>query len=265
MTTLLKSGEHTSGDTLEGSPRRFSAPKYSYADTCLSDKDSSRRQFLQLAMAWTLAGVGAAAGVEFAIPPRLAVAQTTLGPEAALKELLDGNRRFTSGRLTAHEHDLAILKQHTVEKQEPFAAVLSCADSRVPVELVFDQSIGHVFVTRVAGNFVTPEIIASLEYGAAVLGTKVILVMGHANCGAVKATIQAKGVPGQISALFPHIQPAVDQAGSNLEAATKANARIQAALLREASTVIAGLVKENKLKVAAAYYDVSSGTVTVLE
>ena len=109
---------------------------------------------------------------------------------------------------------LAILKQHTAEKQEPFAAVLSCADSRVPVELAFDQSIGHIFVTRVAGNIITPEIIGSLEYGAAVLGTKVILVMGHANCGAVDAAIKGKEVPGQISSLFPHIQPAVDQAGS---------------------------------------------------
>ena len=135
----------------------------------------------------------------------------------------------------------------------------------MPVELVFDQSIGHIFVTRVAGNMVTPEIIGSLEYGAAVLGTKVILVMGHAGCGAVKATMQGKGVPGQISSLFPHIQPAVDQAGPNLEAATKANAKIQATLLRQASTVIAGMVKEGKLKVVAGYYDLGTGAVTLIE
>ncbi len=156
-----------------------------------------------------------------------------------------------SGQLTAHEQDLAVLKQHTEEKQEPFAAVLSCADSRVPVELVFDQSIGHIFVTRVAGNMMTPGIIGSLEYGAAVLGTKAILVMRHSNCGAVKATIQGKEVPGQISALFPHIQPAVDQAGPDLESATKANAKIQAGLLRQSSTVISGLVKSGSLKVVA--------------
>jgi carbonic anhydrase len=131
--------------------------------------------------------------------------------------------------------------------------------------LVFDQSIGHVFVTRIAGNVVTSEIIASLEYGAAVLGTKVILVMGHSNCGAVKATIQAKGVPGQISALYPHIQPAVDQAGTDLEAATKTNAKIQAALLRQASTVVADLVKEHKLKVVAAFYDIGSGKAILLD
>jgi carbonic anhydrase len=89
--------------------------------------------------------------------------------------------------------------------------------------------------------------------------------MGHGGCGAVKATIQAKEVPGQISALFPHIQAAVDQAGSNLEVATKANAKIQSALLREASTVISGLVKEGKLKVVAGYYDIASGVVSLLD
>jgi carbonic anhydrase len=106
--------------------------------------------------------------------------------------------------------------------------------------------------------------VASLEYGAAVLGTKVLLVMGHAGCGAVKATLQGKEVPGQISALFAHIQPAVDQAGGNLETATKENARIQASLLRESSTVISVLVNSGKMKVAAAYYDVASGSVMLL-
>jgi carbonic anhydrase len=227
------------------------------------DKDSSRRQIFRMAAGGILAGL-AAKGMEFATPHPV-LAQSKLSPDAALHELMDGNKRFSSRRLTALDQDLGILQQNTAEKQEPFAAVLSCADSRVPVELVFDQSIGHIFVVRVAGNIVTPEIIASLEYGAAVLGTKVILVMGHANCGAVKATIQAKEVPGQISALYPHIQPAVDRAGSNLEAATKANAEIQADLLRRASTVIAGLVKEGQLKVVAGYYDIASGSATLLE
>jgi carbonic anhydrase len=212
----------------------------------------------------TLAGWATVTGMTFVAPSPI-FAQTTLSPDAALQELMDGNKRFMAETLTSYEHDLSILKQHTIEKQEPFAAVLSCADSRVPVELVFDQSIGHIFVTRVAGNIATSEVIASLEYGAAVLGTKVILVMGHGGCGAVKATIQAKDVPGQISALFPHIQLAVDQVGPNLEAATRANAKMQAALLREASTVITGLVKAGKLKVVSAYYDVGTGAVSLLE
>jgi len=223
---------------------------------------SSRRRFLQLGVTGAVVGL-LTSGLELANPPP-AQAQSTLTPDAALAELMEGNKRFTAGRMTAYDQDLAILKQHTVEKQEPFAAVLSCADSRVPVELVFDQSIGHIFVTRVAGNIITPEIIGSLEYGAAVLGTKVILVMGHANCGAVSATIKGKGVPGQISALFPHIQPAVDQAGTNLEAATRANAKIQATLLSQASTVVSSMVKEGKLKVVAGYYDLGTGAVTLI-
>jgi carbonic anhydrase len=230
--------------------------------TSFSNPAASRRRFLRMGVTGAVVGLLPAA-LELEFPPR-AGAQSALSPDAALAELMDGNKRFTTGHPTAHEHDLAILKQHTIEKQEPFAAVLSCADSRAPVELIFDQSIGHIFVTRVAGNVVTSEIMASLEYGAAVLGTEVILVMGHANCGAVKATIQGKEAPGQISALYPHIQPAVNQAGDDLEAATKANARIQAALLRESSTVVKALVKEGKLKVAAAYYDIGTGSVMLL-
>ena len=223
----------------------------------------SRRRFLHVGVAGTVAGL-LTSGLEFALPP-MSRAQSILTPDAALAELMAGNKRFIAERLTAHDEDLAILKQHTVDKQEPFAAVLSCADSRVPVELLFDQSIGHIFVTRVAGNVITPEIIASLEYGAAVLGTKVILVMGHANCGAVSAAIKGKEVPGQISALYAHIQPAVDKAGPNLEATIKANARIQATLLRQASTVVSGLVKEGTLKVVAGYYDLSTGAVTLID
>ena len=185
-------------------------------------------------------------------------------PEQALQRLVDGNRRFASDQLTSFSQDLKILKEHTVDKQEPFAAVLSCADSRVPVELIFDQTIGHIFVTRVAGNIINSEIVASLEYGAAVLGVKVLLVMGHSNCGAVKAAIAKKEVPGQISALYPHLQPAIGAAGDDLVAATKKNAMIQADLLARTSTVLRPLVSDGKLKIGAAYYDVGTGHVTLL-
>ncbi len=223
----------------------------------------SRRQLIQTGIT-TAAAALLAGGLDltFSAP---AQAQSNLSPDEALKELMDGNKRFTSGKMTSFEHDLAILKQHTEEKQEPFAAVLSCADSRVPVELIFDQSIGHIFVTRVAGNVITPELIGSLEYGAAVLGTKVILVMGHSNCGAVKATMQGKEVPGQISSLFPHIQPAVDQDGKDLGNTTKLNAKIQAELLRQSSTVISGMVKSGTVRVLPAFYDVGNGSVTLLQ
>jgi len=192
-------------------------------------------------------------------------------PEAALDELIAGNLRFTSGRTSVYRRDLAILQQ-MMEKQEPFAAVLSCADSRVPVEVVFDQTIGQLFVTRVAGNIVTPEIVASLEYAAAVLGTNMILVMGHSRCGAVTAAIQASPqaadqgppVPGQISALFPYIEPAVEQAGPDLEATIRANALLQAARLRE-SPLLSAMIEDGKLKVAVGYFDIRTGAVTLLE
>ena len=219
----------------------------------------SRRVFFR-----EIAAGAAAAGFAGLTLDLTASAQTTLSPDAALQQLIDGNRRFAEGHMTSFEEDLSVLKAKTAEKQEPFAAVLSCADSRVPVELIFDQSIGHLFVARVAGNIATSAMIASLEYGVAVLGTKAIIVLGHANCGAVEASIEAKAVPGQISALYPYIRPAVDQAGADLDAAIKANAKIQAALLRQSSPVFAEHIKQNQLKIVAGYYDLASGAVTVL-
>jgi carbonic anhydrase len=219
----------------------------------------SRRGFLRTGIAGALATTMG----DLALP-KGARAQSTLSPDAALQAMLDGNKRFVEKRLTSFDEDLAILKSNTVTKQEPFAAVLSCADSRVPVELMFDQTIGHLFVNRVAGNIATSEIIASFEYGAAVLGTKAILVLGHGDCGAVKATIDGKAVPGQISQLYAPIRPAVEAAGSDLDAAIKANAKIQANLLATASPLLAGLIKEGKLKIAAGYYDLASGKVSLL-
>ena len=219
----------------------------------------SRRVFFR-----EIAAGAAAAGFAGLTLDLTASAQTTLSPDAALQQLIDGNRRFAEGHMTSFEEDLSVLKAKTAEKQEPFAAVLSCADSRVPVELIFDQSIGHLFVARVAGNIATSAMIASLEYGVAVLGTKAIIVLGHANCGAVEASIEAKAVPGQISALYPYIRPAVDQAGADLDAAIKANAKIQAALLRQSSPVFAEQIKQNQLKIVAGYYDLASGAVSVL-
>jgi carbonic anhydrase len=191
-------------------------------------------------------------------------AQTPLTPDASLARLKEGNQRYMTKQMHSFDEDLTIMRENTVAKQEPFAAVLSCADSRVPVELVFDEAIGHLFVTRVAGNICTPEIIASLEYGAAVLGTSAILVLGHEGCGAVQATIAGKAVPGQISALYAPLRPAVASAGTALDAAIKANAKIQADLLQTASPVLAGMISQGRLKVVAGYYSLSSGAVTML-
>src|SRR5215472_3427320 len=226
------------------------------------ETDSNRRQFLQTFLSTAVVGVAAQTGIELAAPEYLG-AQTTMSPDAALQELLAGNLRFAANQLTSIEHDLAMLKDKTVAKQEPFAAVLSCADSRVPVELVFDQTIGHIFVTRVAGNLVTPEIIGSLEYGVAVLGVKALLVLGHSGCGAVKAAMNADTVPGQISSLYPHLRQAVEQSGGNFDKAIAANAAFQADLLRTSSTVIRDAVKAGSTKVAAGVYDLATGKVSV--
>jgi carbonic anhydrase len=220
----------------------------------------ARRQFLRNVLSATVTGASVA-GIEVALPRPL-LAQTPLTPDAALRELMAGNERFDNNQLTSVEHDLRILKDNTVEKQEPFAAVLACADSRVPVELVFDQTIGHIFVTRVAGNIVTPEIIASLEYAVAVLGVKVLLVLGHTGCGAVKAAMKADAVPGQISALYQHIQYAVEHSGGDVGKAISSNARFQANLLRTSSTVVRDAVNAGNVRVESGVYDLATGKVT---
>ena len=224
----------------------------------------SRRDVVGAALGGGIAAMISGVGTEV-VGSRSASAQSAMSPDDALRALMDGNRRFVERRLTSFQEDMDMLRQNTAEKQEPFASVLACADSRVPVEVVFDQSIGHVFVNRIAGNIATSEIIASVEYGAAVLGTSVFMVLGHGNCGAIKATIAAKAVPGQISSLYSYLRPAVNQANGDLDAAIAANARIQAELLRESSTVVADLVKDGKIKVMAAVYDLASGKVNLLD
>ena len=186
-----------------------------------------------------------------------------LSPETALQELLAGNQRFAENQLTSISHDLTVLRNHTAEKQEPFAAVLACADSRVPVELIFDQTIGQIFVTRVAGNIATPEIIASLEYGVAVLGVEILLVLGHTGCGAVNAAMKAEPASGQISVLFSHLHRAVEQSDGNFDKAIAANVQIQAEYLRAHSNVIRDAIKAGKLRVEAGVYDLATGKVVL--
>lgn len=225
--------------------------------------DVGRRQLLHTVLSGAVLGAAAQAGIELGSPRKLH-AQIGLSPDEALQEMLTGNQRFAANQLTSIRHDLIIMKERTVNKQAPFAAVLTCADSRIPVELVFDQTIGHIFVTRVAGNVVTPEIVASLEFGVAVLGVKALLVIGHSNCGAVKAAMTTENVPGQISVLYQRIHPAIEKSGGNLEKAIHANSKIQAELLRASSTVIREATKAGQLRVDSAVYDLATGKVSVI-
>ncbi|HEY9862379.1 MAG TPA: carbonic anhydrase [Candidatus Obscuribacterales bacterium] len=187
-------------------------------------------------------------------------------PDQALKLLMDGNKRFATRKMENPRQDWARV-QEVAKGQKPFAAVLSCADSRIPSEIVFDQGFGDLFVCRVAGNVATPEEIGSLEFGAAVLGTKLIMVIGHQRCGAVEATIKGAQVPGQIGSLIDAIKPALSRSkkftGDPLAKVVKANVSLQVDNLK-ASPVLSDLIASGKLKVVGAYYDLDAGTITLV-
>ncbi len=182
-------------------------------------------------------------------------------PDEALARLRAGNARFVAGQSLAPHRDMARLKE-VAAGQKPFAAVLGCADSRVPVEIVFDQGFGDIFVTRIAGNVADPAVIGSLEFGTLVLGAKVLYVLGHSKCGAVDATIKGSEVPGQISTLYQHIRRAAREAKGDLAGAVRRNVQIQAEILGEASPVLARLIREGQLKVVGGVYDLETGAVT---
>jgi carbonic anhydrase len=149
------------------------------------------------------------AGAELAAPAPV-IAQNNVTPDQALQMLIDGNQRFVQARREKPNQTWTRIAA-VAPSQAPFAAILGCADSRVPAEIVFDRGFGDIFVCRVAGNVATPEEIGSLEFGTLLLGAKVLMVLGHERCGAVKAAIQGGALPGNINSLTQAIQPAVEQ------------------------------------------------------
>ena len=234
---------------------------------CTNPSLPSRRDVLR-----SLALTGAAGLAATAVPSALqamsghaatargfAPAPTT--PTEALEMLYQGNARFVGGKITAPHRNMERLKE-VASGQKPFAAFLGCADSRVPIEIVFDQGFGDVFVTRIAGNVADPAIIGSLEFGVEVLGAQVLYVLGHSKCGAVSATLKGDAVPGQISTLYQHIRRAAKESGGNLDVAIRRNVEIQAEILSEASPVLAKRIAEKTLIIAGGVYDLESGKVT---
>lgn len=226
----------------------------------------SRRNSLKFVAGAIGTGILAArVGAEVSAPEP-AIAQNDLTPDAALKKLMEGNKRFVDRKRQTPNQDFVRLTE-VAKSQKPFAAILGCADSRFPPEIVFDRGFGDLFVCRVAGNVATPEEIGSLEFGTLVLGAKVLVVIGHERCGAVDASIKGAEVPGQIGSLLAAIKPAVesskDKTGDRLENACKANIVLQANRLK-ASPVISKLIAENKLKVVGGYYDLDTGVVNIL-
>ena len=226
----------------------------------------SRRNSLKFVAGAIGTGIVAAqAGAELAAPEP-AIADNNILPALALQMLIAGNARFVSRLRQDPNQDFARVTE-VAETQKPFAAILGCADSRFPAEIIFDRGIGDLFVCRVAGNVATPEEKGSLEFGTLVLGAKVLMVVGHENCGAVKAAIAGAPVPGQIGSLIDAIKPAADSTrllpGDRVENAVKANIVLQAKRVKE-SAVISQLILQGKLLVVGGYYDLDTGAVTII-
>lgn len=195
--------------------------------------------------------------------------QEKLTPDGAIQILKDGNKRFVEDRRAHREFSKQVIK--TSGGQFPFATILSCMDSRTSAELIFDQGIGDVFSLRVAGNILNDDIIGSMEYAAKVVGTKVILVMGHTKCGAVSSACDNVEL-GNITALLKKIQPAIeressfkdDRSSSNADyvnKVTEINVRMVMERITEESEIINELEKEGKVRIIGGLYDVDSGIV----
>ncbi|MGB8466429.1 MAG: carbonic anhydrase [Terrimicrobiaceae bacterium] len=191
-------------------------------------------------------------------------------PNAALERLLKGNERYVEGKMKSH--DFIAERPALVLGQNPFAGILGCADSRVGPEYAFDIARGDIFVCRVAGNFADVNSIASFEYAVAVLSTPLILVLGHAKCGAVEAAVKAvkdgQEFPGHIPSLVKALRPAVKaaqhQPGDLLDNAIKQNVLLNVEKLRAASPILNKAVEKGKLRVAGGVYSLDTGRVTLV-
>ncbi len=227
----------------------------------------SRRSLLKFSAGAIATGVVAAGVGSSLAAPKPALPKDEITPDKALQELLDGNNRFVN-RKRKNPHQSYTRLQEIAKTQKPFASILGCADSRVPSEIVFDQGLGDLFVCRIAGNIATIEEIGSLEFGSLVLGSKVIMVMGHERCGAVDAAIKGTQVPGQIGSLLEAIKPSVEsskqQSGDKLENACKANILAQVEKLKS-SAVLSKLIDEEKLKIVGSYYDLDTGKINIVD
>ena len=209
--------------------------------------------------------------------PWLTLGSAMLTPNVVLQILKDGNERFVGG--TSAGHDVHEALRITAEGQSPFAAVVSCIDSRVPVETVFDLTIGHAFSARVAGNVVGPDVVGSLEFACAVAGSRLIVILGHTGCGAVKGACDGVEL-GSLTSILDKIQPAVKEVsasrkprkggkpsadGGFVDAVAEANVRHTMTSLLEQSPILRDLVESRTVGLVGAMYDVRTGHVSFLE
>jgi carbonic anhydrase len=228
---------------------------------------TGRRDFLMLAIATSL-GV-AASSVSGTIVWGLDNNRKNpkpVSPDVALRRLLDGNCRFIHQKRKYPDQSLKRL-QTVAASQHPFASILGCADSRVPTEIIFDQGLGNLFVLRVPGNVASDIAIGSLEYSTSVLGSQLIIVLGHRKCGAVIEAINNEPLPGKIGLAIEGIKPALKivnlTTGDIREDAVIANIQYQTAKLLK-SNILAKLIAENKLKILGALYDIDTGVATII-
>jgi carbonic anhydrase len=229
---------------------------------------ASRRDFLRFAgtavASVTLTSSSFAAK---APPPKL---ENILTPDAAFSRLMSGNRRYVAG--ASKRHDFKSERETLTMGQNPYAAILSCADSRIAPEYAFDSARGDLFVCRVAGNFANDDVIASFEYGIAVLNCPLLMVLGHAACGAVDATIKSikdgTTLPGHLPSLVAALSPAVTasagQPGNALDNAIKQNVLLNIEKLRSATPIIDRAIADKKVRIVGAVYNLSNGRVEIL-
>src|SRR5450432_1864913 len=229
----------------------------------------SRRGLLRFfgAAAAGLALAGPASAKEVKTPPK---PQNAVSPDASLNLLMEGNERYVEG--DSRRHDFKREREALVGGQNPYAGILSCADSRIAPEYAFDSGRGDLFVCRVAGNFANTDSIASLEYGVAVLGAPLILVLGHDSCGAIDATIKSlkdnTTLPGQMPSLVEGIAPAVkavsQPGGDTLGKAIRQNVIDNVAKLSSATPILSAAVEQHKLKVVGGVYGLRDGRVDMV-
>lgn len=199
--------------------------------------------------------------------------QASVTPEMALQLLKDGNKRFLDKATISRSYDKQI--ELTTSGQYPFAAVVSCIDSRIPTEIVFDQGIGDIFNARIAGNFVNEDILGSLEFACKIAGSKLIVIMGHTSCGAVKGACDHAEL-GNLTAMLGKIEPALDsvkteegadRSSSNIDFVNQVavqNVHLTVAKLKQDSPVLNEMIVNGEIHVVAAMYDVASGEVSFI-
>ncbi len=234
---------------------------------CVQKSFRPSRRGLILGATATLLFGNAAGAKEKKPPPK---PQNVLSPDASLERLLKGNARYVEG--VSLRHDFKHEREALAGGQNPFAAILSCADSRIAPEFAFDSGRGDLFVCRVAGNFASEESVASLEYAVAVLGVPLILVLGHDACGAVDATIKSlkdnTTLPGHMPSLVAGIAPSVEavlpQGGETLGKAIRQNVIDNVAKLSSATPILSAAVEQRKIRVVGGIYRLRDGRVDMV-